>query len=75
MDDYRSIRLELYRGADVFLVCFDIGRPATLQSVIDKVNGEYSPGFWTSHDASCGFYPLAASDLSSYCIKPVGFIK
>jgi GTPase SAR1 family protein len=37
MDEYRSFRLELYRGADVFLVCFDIGRPATLHNVIHKV--------------------------------------
>ena len=40
MDDYRSFRLELYRGADVFLVCFDIGRPATLHNVIHKWSSE-----------------------------------
>ena len=47
MDDYRSFRLELCRGADVFLICFDIGRPCTLRSVEHKVHyrQEYMPLF------------------------------
>lgn len=36
LDDYESIRRELYRDSDVILVCFDIGHPASLQSVINK---------------------------------------
>ncbi|XP_015759948.1 PREDICTED: GTP-binding protein Rho1-like, partial [Acropora digitifera] len=37
LDDYESIRRELYRDSDVILVCFDIGQPLSLQSVINKV--------------------------------------
>ncbi|XP_028413642.1 GTP-binding protein rhoA-like [Dendronephthya gigantea] len=45
MDDYRSLRLELCRGADVFLVCFDIGRPCTLRSVERKWSSEITQEF------------------------------
>lgn len=36
LDHYESIRRELYRDSDVILVCFDIGQPLSLQSVINK---------------------------------------
>ena len=38
MDDYDSIRRELYRDSDVILICFDIGHPPSLQSVVNKVH-------------------------------------
>lgn len=31
-----SLRQEMYRDTDVFLICFDIGNPDTLTSVVDK---------------------------------------
>ncbi|XP_046849351.1 ras-like GTP-binding protein RHO [Xenia sp. Carnegie-2017] len=40
MDDYSSFRYELYEGTDVFLVCFDIGSPSSLESVITKWSNE-----------------------------------
>lgn len=36
LDDYESIRRELYRDSDVILACFDIGHPPSLQSVVNK---------------------------------------
>lgn len=34
-EDYDGLRVELYRDADVFLVCFDIGNPDSLKSADD----------------------------------------
>lgn len=36
-EDYDGLRVELYRDADVFLVCFDIGNPDSLKSADDMV--------------------------------------
>ncbi|XP_048577978.1 ras-like GTP-binding protein rhoA isoform X2 [Nematostella vectensis] len=36
LENYESIRRQMYLDTDVFLVCFDIGNPSSLQSVIDK---------------------------------------
>ena len=33
-----SLRHEMYRDTDVFLICFDIGNPATLKSAVDLVS-------------------------------------
>ncbi|XP_048579143.1 rho-related GTP-binding protein RhoB [Nematostella vectensis] len=40
LENYESIRRQMYLDTDVFLVCFDIGNPSSLQSVIDKVMGK-----------------------------------
>lgn len=37
LEDYESIRREMYRDSDVILICFDIGHPPSLQSVVSKV--------------------------------------
>ena len=37
LEDYESIRREMYRDSDVILICFDIGHPPSLQSVVNKV--------------------------------------
>ena len=36
-EDYDGLRVELYQDADVFLVCFDIGNPDSLESAEDMV--------------------------------------
>lgn len=36
LEDYDSIRREMYRDSDVILICFDIGHPPSLQSVVNK---------------------------------------
>lgn len=36
LDDYESIRREMYRDSAVILICFDIGHPPSLQSVVNK---------------------------------------
>ncbi|XP_078373363.1 uncharacterized protein LOC144656974 isoform X2 [Oculina patagonica] len=36
LEDYESIRREMYRDSDVILICFDIGHPPSLQSVVNK---------------------------------------
>ena len=36
-EDYDGLRVELYQDADVFLVCFDIGNPNSLESAEDMV--------------------------------------
>lgn len=37
LEDFDSIRREMYRDSDVILICFDIGHPPSLKSVVDKV--------------------------------------
>ena len=37
LEDYESIRREMYRDSDVILICFDIGHPPSLQNVVNKV--------------------------------------
>ncbi|XP_020904055.1 ras-like GTP-binding protein rhoA isoform X3 [Exaiptasia diaphana] len=36
LENYESIRRCMYSETDVFLLCFDIGNPSSLQSIIDK---------------------------------------
>ena len=38
LEDYESIRREMYRDSDVILICFDIGHPPSLQNVVNKVD-------------------------------------
>ena len=42
LEDYESIRREMYRDSDVILICFDIGHPPSLQNVVNKVDLTYS---------------------------------
>lgn len=42
LEDYESIRREMYRDSDVILICFDIGHPPSLQSVVSKWMPEIS---------------------------------
>ena len=37
LEDFDSIRKEMYRDSDVILICFDIGHPPSLTSVVEKV--------------------------------------
>ena len=41
LEDYDSIRREMYRDSDVILICFDIGHPPSLQSVVNKVQNSF----------------------------------
>jgi len=34
-EDYDGLRVELFQNADIYLVCFDIGNPASLENVLD----------------------------------------
>lgn len=36
LENFDSIRREMYRDSDVILICFDIGHPPSLKSVVDK---------------------------------------
>ena len=36
-EDYDGLRVELFQNADIYLVCFDIGNPASLENVLDVV--------------------------------------
>ncbi len=36
-EDYDGLRIELYKDADIFLVCFDIGNPESLTNADDVV--------------------------------------
>jgi len=40
LENYESIRRCMYDGTDVFLLCFDIGNPVSLQSIVNKVTME-----------------------------------
>ena len=38
LSDYEGFRCELYRDTDLFIVCFDIGNPQSLENVQEIVS-------------------------------------